>query len=158
MNESLPLRTITLFPPAVDISRKASITVFTQRGSREYKSNLTGILPVYIWSHSGSTQTELLDSENLVEEPAFRESPDEVPLTETNLEQQISSARDDRLRLIAMRYENSASIEDSARYHLLTARMRRLVPSVTPTERATMESILSDLEGVAAFTARLTST
>lgn len=80
---------------------------------------------------------------------AALDGEDPLPLSEPTLTDKLSEARDTRLALLARKFEGDASVEDKARIHLLTARLRRLDPRVTEEERHATEAIVQSLEGVA---------
>lgn len=63
-----------------------------------------------------------------------------------NIQNPLDRAREDRLALMAMKYEGSASSEDLARIKILTVRLRRLDPRITQDEISAAEQIVGTLE------------
>lgn len=84
-----------------------------------------------------ATQAELEASH---EDPEFRE--------EDSSADEFTRTLDNRMELLARRFEGDASIEDLARIHLLTVRLRRLDPRVTRAEQQATEEIVQSMERV----------
>lgn len=61
---------------------------------------------------------------------------------------EITAARDRRLELLVRQFENASTPEEDARFHILTQRLRRLVPSVSPKEWDALNRATSDLEEI----------
>lgn len=91
-------------------------------------------------------ESELLVTENNFDDHDHFESDsiegdDEMPPID-----KLESTIDDRMRLLALKFEGQASIEDRARIHLLTVRLRRLDPRVTELEKRAAEEVVTNLE------------
>ncbi len=61
---------------------------------------------------------------------------------------EVTSARDRRLELLARQFVGESSPEDDARFHILTQRLRRLVPSVSADAWQALDTVTSTLEEV----------
>lgn len=57
-------------------------------------------------------------------------------------------ARDDRVALLVRRFEGVATTEDEARIEILTQRLRKLSPRVTPTDLDHLSTMVTELEQV----------
>ena len=60
----------------------------------------------------------------------------------------VTVARDRRLELLALQFVKKSSREDDARYHILTERLRRLIPRVSSDHWSALEAATSILEDV----------
>jgi len=63
---------------------------------------------------------------------------------------EVTAARDRRLELLARQFVGESSPEDDARFHILTQRLRRLVPSVSNDAWQSLDTATSTLEEVSA--------
>jgi hypothetical protein len=70
---------------------------------------------------------------------------------------EVVRARDARIALLARRHEGTASMEDSARFHLLTERIRKLMPRVAPKEFDVLTEMVEDAESIAGTVASIRS-
>ncbi len=59
-------------------------------------------------------------------------------------------ARDARAALLARKYEGLATVEDDARFAILTARLRKLTPRVTSADIEKLDAMVGELEQVSA--------
>jgi hypothetical protein len=62
---------------------------------------------------------------------------------------ELDRAREERIALLARRHEGAGSIEDDARFQILTERLRRLAPRVTPRDFEPIEAALTAVESAA---------
>lgn len=60
----------------------------------------------------------------------------------------IERASEARLALLAQKYEGTATKEDSARLAILTERIRRLCPRVTPADLAALGEVVGEIEQI----------
>jgi len=60
----------------------------------------------------------------------------------------VTVAIDRRLELLALQFVNKSSREDDARYHILTERLRRLIPKVSSVHWSVLEDATTTLEEV----------
>jgi len=75
--------------------------------------------------------------------------PRRAPLTvESYGRDTVEEARRARVSLLARKYGGSSSVENEARIDILTERLRKLSPRVTPTDLSTMGGIVDDLEKI----------
>jgi hypothetical protein len=74
---------------------------------------------------------------------------------ESETKDQISEARDRRIELLVRKFDKTSTTEDDARLHILTQRLRRLVPRVTERETDRLASTIALVEE---FTADLDAT
>jgi hypothetical protein len=71
-------------------------------------------------------------------------SPDES-------QDELSSASEARLNLLARKYEGTWNSENEARFQILTQRLRRLDPRVTSKELDSMKTVVGQLEDVSSM-------
>ena len=71
-----------------------------------------------------------------------------APITEPGLEtrDEISEARDRRIELLVRKFDKTSTTEDDARFHILTQKLRRLVPRVTERETNQLASTVAMIE------------
>lgn len=62
----------------------------------------------------------------------------------------VIRARDERLALLARKYESMSTREDDARLQILTQRLRRLSPRVTPEDLNSLSTMVGQLEETSA--------
>lgn len=60
----------------------------------------------------------------------------------------VTQARDRRLELLVRQFDRQSSPEDDARFHILTQRLRRLVPSVSDAAWEALNATTTALENV----------
>ena len=65
-------------------------------------------------------------------------------------EDAIDRARDARVALLARKYEGVSTVEDEARIGILTQRLRKLLPRVTPGDVDALSTMVGELEAVSA--------
>lgn len=70
----------------------------------------------------------------------------ERDLAELSMPDEATRAREERIALLARRHTGAGSIEDDARFRILTERLRRLVPRVTSADFQPVEAALSAME------------
>lgn len=68
---------------------------------------------------------------------------------------QVTAARDRRLELLVRQFEQASTPEDDARFHILTQRLRRLVPSVSPRAWDALNETTTCLEDISGNLDRL---
>lgn len=68
------------------------------------------------------------------------------PATEANADLQRAAA--DRVRLLATKYEDQASVQDVARLEILTARLNRLAPRTTAADIVKVEETVDLIERI----------
>ena len=75
-----------------------------------------------------------------------------APITEPGLEtrDEISEARDRRIELLVRKFDKTSTTEDDARFHILTQKLRRLVPRVTERETNQLASTVAMIEELTA--------
>lgn len=80
----------------------------------------------------------------------FRESgePHALEATVSVGDDPMSRARDARVALMARKYEGASTTEDIARIEILTQRLRRLSPRVTPEDIEVVSGMVDQLEGI----------
>jgi len=101
--------------------------------------SLTGVPEIIMVS--SWTVTPLRDEQELSDSRYF------VHEAEERLDE-VTSARDRRLELLARQFVGESSPEDDARFHILTQRLRRLVPSVSADAWKALDTATSTLEEV----------
>jgi hypothetical protein len=95
------------------------------------------------------------------EVPLLKRQTDPTPTTEElrtgrggnprgQSDDEVLKARDARLALLARKYEGVASAEDGARLQILTERLRKLAPRVTPHDLEQVVEMVADAESIAA--------
>lgn len=60
----------------------------------------------------------------------------------------VTQARDRRLELLVLQFDRQSTPEDDARFHILTQRLRRLVPSVSDAAWEALNATTTTLESV----------
>lgn len=132
-------------PPAV-------VKPYTDRGQTPFAER-----PVEFRAQTAPVSSPLVETTNqsdgsatmTTEERHLSASRPNLP-QESVFEEQVVKARDARLALLAKQYESRSTREDDARMEILTERMRRLVPSVTPGAIAQLEAVVGRVEQTAA--------
>jgi hypothetical protein len=61
---------------------------------------------------------------------------------------QLTQTRESRLRLLVREYEGTSSREDTARFDMLTHRIRRLSPRVSQSDFNELDMIMSEIEEI----------
>ena len=87
-------------------------------------------------------------------QPAKDEELDDIRAAEPTVDP-VKLARDARIALLARRYEKRATVEDEARFQILTERLRRLAPVVTARDLELYSTMLGGLERADALIERI---
>lgn len=105
---------------------------------------------------SGSAQTHLMSATHqfwrftpsslLSNEGLFGQGLSAVQAQVAPIDDQVERARRDRLALLVKQFEGDANREDRARVEILTERLRRLAPKVSPEAHAVVERGVAALE------------
>jgi hypothetical protein len=91
-----------------------------------------------------------IDVESLTpagEDTRLSEPPRYVHEAEEGLDM-VTQARDRRLELLVRQFDRQSTPEDDARFHILTQRLRRLVPSVSDAAWEALNATTTALENV----------
>jgi hypothetical protein len=91
----------------------------------------------------------------VLEDDVAEHAPITDPGPESEARDEISEARDRRIELLVRKFDKVSTTEDDARFHILTQKLRRLVPRVSERETIQLASTVAMIEE---FTADLDAT